>query len=164
MVSYHWKTIVSIGRRTIKPLVTKNHWKTIASNGLGPKSIGKPLLPMVLEPKTIVKPLISVVTFHPSYRPDFNLWLGHHWWLTNIISKNQFRGICNICWFWISLAEWAQQAVWLTVPFINKINCSLHNQKCQFVYEDVCTIKSFVLQTVFYFQSDVKGVLSEVSL
>ena len=30
--------------------------------------------------------------------------------------------------------------------------------------EDVCTIKSFVLQTVFYFQSDVKGVLSEVSL
>ena len=25
-------------------------------------------------------------------------------------------------------------------------------------------LKSFVLQTVFYFQSDVKGVLSEVSL
>ena len=28
--------------------------------------------------------------------------------------------------------------------------------------EDVCTIKIFVLQTVFYFQSDVKGVLFEV--
>ena len=151
MVSYHWKSL-------------ENHCIQWSADY---KTIGKPLLPMVLETKNHRKAIdISMVTFHPSYRPDFNLWLGHHWWLTNIISKNQFRGICNICWFWILLAEWAQQAVWLTVPFINKINCSLHNQKwtCQFVCEDVCTIKSFVLQTVFYFQSDVKGVLSEVSL
>ena len=45
-IGNHWKTIVSNGRRTIKPL--KNHcyqWF------LDPKTIGKPLLPMVLVTK-----------------------------------------------------------------------------------------------------------------
>ena len=45
-IGNHWKTIVSNGWRTIKPL--KNHcyqWF------LDPKTIGKPLLPMVLVTK-----------------------------------------------------------------------------------------------------------------
>ena len=83
-------------------------------------------------------------------------WYWYQWWLS-IHSFNGNGEYKNVL-FTPSQSSKAQP--------VYKINCSLHNQKwtCQFVCEDVCTIKSFVLQTVFYFQSDVKGVLSEVSL
>jgi len=45
-IGNHWKTIVSNGRRTIKPL--KKHFYQWF---LDPKTIGKPLLPMVLVTK-----------------------------------------------------------------------------------------------------------------
>jgi len=59
-IENHWRTIVSNGCRTSKPL--KNHWyqwildqkpleKTLLPMFFGPRTIGKPLLPMVLETK-----------------------------------------------------------------------------------------------------------------
>ena len=71
----------------------------------GPKTIGKPLLPMVLETK------------------------NHH----------------------------------KTIDINGEVNRSEHVNLCVKMY-DCMYNKNFVLQTVFYFQSDVKGVPSEVSL
>ena len=74
-IGNHWKTIVSNGWRTIKPL--KNHcyqWF------LDPKTIGKPLLPMVLVTK--------------------NHWKNHwyQWWLSiqSFNGKGEYKNVLNV--------------------------------------------------------------------
>ena len=54
---------------------------------------------------------------------------------------------------------------WMKLPFMTQTPyCMGHTDRGFRGGPWTCTIKSLVLQTVFYFQSDVKGVLSEVSL